>query len=159
MDRIPVALTEAEGLRGGLVGVQRRLDTILNGRVSTGGEPPDGWGAHIDGGLYELAAAKGTGVRWPGRTDWESRKLADLHPRPWDVRGAARGRRLLVRPDDPDERVAILVWGAFPGYEVVGWMANGEAKQRGTLVDPANRGEPCYLVDVDALHPMDRIPW
>ena len=148
---IAVRLDPAEALRVVIVGAQRQLASVYAGRTPGHRFDGDPWAAHIEGAAGEYAAAKALGIHWPGHVDAFD-QVPDLAPQPWDVRTAAPGRRLIVHPEDPDDRLSILVLGSMPDYQVVGYMRNRDAKDRRWWDDPAG-GRPAYFIPADRLQP------
>src|SRR5690242_2973336 len=114
------------------VGLRRQISSMRDQREDKHGFSGPGWTIHIEGACGELAVAKALGRYWNGSVD--TFKAPDLG---CDVREAEslqiRTRSnayydLIVRPDDADQDVYILVTGRAPEFEVHGWIRGREAK-------------------------------
>lgn len=154
---IAVRLDPVEALRVAIVGAQRQLGSIYAGRQPGYRFRGDPWAANIEGAAGEYAAAKALGIHWPGHVDVFDR-VPDLAPQPWDVRTAAPGRRLIVHPEDPDDRLSILVLGSMPEYQVIGYLRNADAKQSRWWDEPAQGRPAAYYVPPDQLRPSNARP-
>ena len=132
------------------IGRLRQLASVKAGRQDQHGFAGDGWSEHIEGACGEQAVAKALNVYWDGSIDSFKRDdLPGLQVRTrsnhqWD---------LLIRPNDPDQAVYVLVTGRCPSYRVHGWIHGHEAKQACWLRDYGNR-PPAYFVPQSALRPI-----
>lgn len=101
------------------------------------------------GAACEIAFAKWTGT-YPGLT-------VDTFKAP-DVAGMqVRGTRyttgkLIVRGDDKDSDVFVLVICGEKGFEIKGWVTGGKAKQIGEQKAP-NGDALCWMVPANKLYP------
>ncbi len=66
--------------------------------------------------------------------------------------------KLAVRPRDHDDRPFVLVRGAIPEFEVVGWIYGFEAKQDRWKEDPHGEGE-VYMVPDEVLKDCECLFW
>jgi len=86
---------------------------------------------HILGACGELATAKALDKHWPGGVN-QYKNVPDLPP---DIEVRHRTRSdydLIVRKDDPNERIYVLTLGdvkSLPTIQVVGWIDGASAKQ------------------------------
>ena len=123
-----VTLTPYEYAMASEVGRMRMLSAIRRGSAHKYGMTAQGWTEHIEGAAAELAVAKHLGMYWGGSVDTfkneadlgESIEVRWRSKREWD---------LIVRPDDHDESLFVLVVGSCPVYTVVGAILGSEAKQ------------------------------
>lgn len=123
-----VELTRSEMLMALTIGGWRHIESILVGRKNGHGKTDSGgWTEHIEGAGGEIAAGKVLGRYWGG--DCNTFKKADIGSQ---VQVRTRSKLhydLLVRDDDQDEHVFILVVGQIPCFEVVGYMRGVDAKR------------------------------
>ena len=61
--------------------------------------------------------------------------------------------KLIVRPDDSDEEIFVLVTGEIPEFTIRGYMRGCEAKQD-QFIDNPGGGKPCWMVPQDDLRPV-----
>lgn len=115
----------------------------------------DGWGLHIEGACGEAAAAQATGRFWPGSigtyrngTDVMGFEVRTRSQPDWD---------LIIRDDDADDRVFVLVTGRAPLFNVCGWILAKDGKLPQYLRAYGNRA-PAYFVPQSALNPMATLP-
>lgn len=131
------------------VGKLRQLSSIRQGLKHKYGMPGAGWTEHIEGACGELAVAKVLGIYWDGSVN-TFKNLADLRG---NVEVRTRSRNdwdLIVRPDDNDFSVYVLVTGMCPDYNVVGWIPGIDAKRQEWLQTHGGRS-PAYFVPQHAL--------
>ena len=87
----------------------------------------DKFDAHILGALGECAYAKATGSYWNASVDTFKGKgdVGDI-----EVRTRSRhDYELIVRDDDPDGRVFVLVTGGPMEFKIHGWMRSEDARR------------------------------
>lgn len=130
------------------VGLRRQLSSLRDQREDKHGFSGPGWTIHIEGACGELAVAKALGRYWNGSVD---------NFRGPDLVGFLQIRTrsnayydLIVRPDDADQDVYILVTGRAPEFEVHGWIRGRDAKQEMWLRTYGDR-PPAYFVPQSAL--------
>lgn len=134
---------------GATVGVTRQISSLRKGLKDSYGFKGDGWGAHIEGDCGELAAAKALNRYWGGSVDTFKRG-GDVGP--IQVRTRSKPHyELIVREDDPDDAIFVLLTGSCPTYEVVGTIKGSEAKQPEWLKTHGGR-PPAYFVPHEALN-------
>ena len=97
----------------------------------------NGWTIHVEGAAGEMAFAKVMNVYW--------NMACDVFKAP-DIGGNVQIRtrskdnyELIVRPDDSDTDVFVLVTGKAPNFCVRGWIAGKDAKQAEWSKTYANR--------------------
>lgn len=76
------------------------------------------------------------------------------------VRQAAGGRNnsLIVRPNDADSAVFLLVLGWHRLYELTGWFRGSEAKQEAYKCAPDPSRPAAWMVPCSKLHPVSTLP-
>jgi hypothetical protein len=122
-----VTLTDYELVQAAMTGMLRQVSAIKRKYKSTlvGKE----WQAHIEGACGEVAVAKAMGRYWGGSVN-TFKSGGDLDSTGWEVRTRSdHAYNLIVRDNDADERVFILVTGQAPNYQVRGWLKAADAKR------------------------------
>lgn len=133
------------------VGLRRRLEALRVGlRDRHGYQGEDPWEGDIQGAAAELAVAKKLGRYWDGSVN--TFKRGDV--------GAAQVRStprrdgsLIVRSNDSEDDFYILVTGAIPEFNVVGYIRGADAKADRFRRAPAGR-PAAWFVPQSALHAL-----
>lgn len=151
MDEQPeVHLSWHESAMASEVGRLRQLAAIKSGLLDRHGYAGQGWSEHIEGAIGELVVAKVLGIYWDGSVNTFSRS---------DLPGVEVRTRsepyydLIVRENDKDDAVFVLVTGKCPSYVVRGWLKGREAKQQQWLKNHGGR-PPAFFVPQEALKPL-----
>lgn len=124
------------------------------------------WDRNIEGAAAEYAAAKGLGLLWNGSYN-TFKKQADLGCG-IQVRQAQKRKdpknpgqylpvSLIVRPDDKEEDVFILVVGTIPTFKISGWLPGIDAMQEKYIKNP-NKGPEAWFVPQCDLRPIETLP-
>jgi len=144
-----VTLSSCEIFQGAMIGVMRRVRDMKAGRSERHNVPAGGgWQRDIEGALGEVALAKSLNVFIADHNDMKCPDVGSV-----DCRMTPRENgRLIIHPDDPDDRAFYLVTGAYGDYVVRGWIRGGDAKRVEWWTDPSG-GRPAYFVPQDALTP------
>lgn len=151
-----VTLSGYEMLLAGQAGVMRQVEAIRRGRKDAYGFKGDAWGVHIEGAGGELAVAKLVGAYWNACVRNPDELPGDVGN--YEVRTPSRpNSRLIVHPQDPDDRPFVLVTGTMPNYTIHGYILGSDAKQQQWWEDPVG-GRPAYFVPQSALLPMSQEP-
>lgn len=151
---IAVRLAPDELRRAVVIGVERRLYALREGRrpSSYGNPEGDRWGADIEGACAEAAVAKALNRYWSpavGPVDRQSGDVGRLQ-----VRGTKdHGNRLILHPDDADDVGYVLVTGTAPDYVLRGWIWGREGKDERYWCDPGT-SRPAYFVPQERLRSM-----
>ena len=148
-------LTLEEAQYAASKGVERHWNALVaDADAHKYGFDGDNLHAHIDGCMSEKAAAKMTGAKWDDGP-WK--------PKSWDV-GKLQVRStkhkngcLLIRPNDDDNDVFLLVIDDFPSYRLVGWLPCKLCKQEKWRRAPNNR-PPAWFVPQDVLRKIEDLP-
>jgi hypothetical protein len=153
---VPVQLSAPELFQCALVGVMRQCLNIKHGRdrrPAYGAPTDQSWNLHVEGAAGECAVAKHLGLYWTGN-------IGDLRADDVGTIQVRTRRRhdydLLLHPEDPDDRVFILVTGRAPSFQIHGWIRAVDGKQKGWWKDPAG-DRPAYFVPQSALRPMNEL--
>lgn len=149
-----LTLTSPEMMMASMVGCLRHISAVQAGLQDRHGAAAGGWQLHIEGALGEMAVAKCLGRFWSGPIN--NFKDADIG-RHIQVRTRSRhDYDLIVRRDDSDDDLFVLVTGIAPDYCVKGWIRGRDAKQDKWLSAHGGR-EPAFFVPQSALTAMERI--
>lgn len=140
---VEITLSWGEAHVAALVGVQRRLRALANGRQHRwGGNSANAWTVHIESAAAELAVARFCDRFW-----WAS--LAPSYngdvSRDEVRHSMRRDARLIVHRDDPDEARFWLVVGEIPRFTIVGHIQGVEAKREEWWCDPGT-GRAAFFV-------------
>mgnify|MGYP003108476325 FL=1 len=111
------------------------------------------WQGHIEGACGEIAVAKLMGKYWGGSIN-TFKNGGDIDSTGWEVRTRSEhDYDLIVRHDDPDGRVFILVTGQSPEYLVWGWIRSEDAKKEEWQKNYGGHGA-AFFVPKEALRQM-----
>ena len=149
---IEVTLTDYELAMASDAGRLRNISAVKRGYTSkiSGRE----WQAHIEGACGEVAVAKCMGKYWGGSIN-TFKSGGDIDSTGWEVRTRSdHDYDLIVRDDDPDGRVFILVTGLSPRFRVWGWIKSEEAKKENKWRKDYGGHGAAYFVPKDALSNM-----
>ena len=149
---VNVRLEWFEVSRAALVGVSRNVEALRKGCVSRM-QVNDEWSIHILGALGECAFAKATNRYWNGSVN-TFKSGGDVGD---NIQIRTRSRHsydLIVRDNDKDGDVFVLVTGGPHDFTIHGWMPAGEAKQPKFRANYGNYGE-AFFVPQSALRPID----
>lgn len=152
-----VTLTPSEIIVGATVGTLRHAESIKNGSADAHELDPtvSGLSLHVEGASAELALAKFLGKYWPCTVN--TFKQPDLSKK-IQVKHTNKSKpRLLVRPNDEDDHVFVLVTGRSPHFQIHGWMYGREAKQKKWEDNPLGR-PLAWFVPKEELHDITTLP-
>jgi len=151
---IEVSLTDYELAMAANAACLRNIAAVKRGYKSKIEDQQ--WQSHIEGACGEVAVAKAMGKYWGGSVN-SFKSSGDIDSTGWEVRTrSSHNFDLIVRKDDPDDRVFILVTGRSPNYCVWGWIKSEDAKQQKWIKDYGGHGE-AYFVPHSALRPMGEL--
>lgn len=142
---VKIRLTRYEMELGAIAGIHRKIEAVI-GQYSErryGAKPQNGfWDVEIEAVGAELATAKYLGIYWSGTVN--TFQLPDVGTN-YQVRHTHRvDGRLIVRCNDSDKAVFILVTGKMPDYCIKGWMLGVEAKNDKWLFTPSDSTNMAY---------------
>lgn len=148
-----IHLTPAEMVIATTVAAMRHAEALHSHRADRHGlrADDDGLAKHMLGAAGEIAVARLLGRYWGG--DVCTFKRADIGT---SVQVRTRSRDdydLIVRHDDADGDVFILVTGSLSRLTVRGWVYGHEAKRPEYLAPHGGRPE-AYFVPQSALRPV-----
>lgn len=145
---IHVTLNSYELAQAGTTGLLRNIAALKRGYKNKNENA--NWQNHVEGACGEVAVAKLLGKYWGGSIN-TFKEGGDLDSTGWEVRTRSSHQYdLIIRKDDADDRVFILVTGNAPNYQVHGWILAADGKRPKWLKDYGGHGE-AYFVPKDAL--------
>lgn len=148
---ISVTLTDYELVQAAMTGLLRQVSAIK--REYNSAIKGKEWQAHIEGACGEVAVAKAMGRYWGGSVN-TFKSGGDIDSTGWEVRTRSdHDYDLIIRDDDNDERVFILVTGSAPEYRVRGWIKAADAKRGEWRKDYGGHGA-AYFVPPECLREM-----
>lgn len=119
------------------IGRLRQLTSVRRGSADNHGFNGLGWSEHIEGACGEMAVSKFLGVYWDGGID--TFKNADIGARIQVRTRSSHSYELIVRPDDYDDDIYVLVTGKCPKYRIQGFTYGSAAKKKEYLQTHGNR--------------------
>lgn len=133
---IHVTLTPDEIRIAAITGVSRRVDSMKTGLVNQKQSDSSDWAIDIEGACAELAVAKQMGIFWIGHVrTFKNADVGVLH-----VRSTVHhDGHLIIKENDPDDAVFVLVTCDCPTYTIVGGISGARARIVGNEV-PLRRG-------------------
>jgi len=160
-DAVKLVLNEEQMQRAASMGCARQLAAIRKRRPGYyGNKGEDAWTHHIEGCGGEQAGCLYYGLAWMGYAHELRRngvKLADGGEQVEFRTGLSYRCRLIVHPDDRDDRLFVLVVGRMPTYYIQGWIPGAEAKRDKWWEDPSGKNRPAYFVPANKLHPPNAL--
>ena len=149
---IEVTLEYYEVAQAAHVGRLRNLSAMSRGYETK--MPGREWQAHIEGACGEIAVAKAAGKYWGGSIN-TFKDGGDIASTGWEVRTrSSHDHDLIIRDNDPDGRVFILVTGLSPTFRIHGWIKSEDAKREEWRKDFGGHG-PAYFVPKKLLKNME----
>lgn len=151
-----VVLSKQEAHQAALTGTWRGLGARFKGYGEKHGADPDkSWDNNVEGAAGELAFAKAFNLYWNFSVNTFKRggDVGDIQ-----VRTACRpDGDLIIRADDPRERLFVLVTGRIPTFIIRGWKYAWEVKGVDKyLKNPGNR-EPAWFLPQSELYPPEEL--
>ncbi len=131
------------------IGAARQIQSLHQGKPDAHGRGKDnGWTDHIAGVAGEIACAKALDLYW--RPSVNTFKVGGDVGK-IQVRTRSRSNyQLIVRDNDDDDAKFVLVRGAIPHFDVVGWILGKDAKK--DEYSQTHGGRPAaYFVPDEAL--------
>lgn len=150
---ITITLTLHEVAYAAHAGVMRRIDSIEKKLQSSKQADVSFWNLDIDGACSELAVAKALDKHWGGHVgSFKSPDVGELHVRSTDYSNG----QLIIRENDPEEYIYMLVISDCPTYKIVGGMSGKKAKLR-PITKAQNGKRDCWFIPQDDLFPAEEI--
>lgn len=135
---IPVRLSWYELWIAASVGAKRQIEAIQRGLSDQHGfTGENGWNLHLEGAAGEMAAAKAMNRFYSGSIN-TFKDGGDVG----SIQGRTRSKseyELIVRANDRDEDIFVLVTWRSPTFTVHGWIRGQDAKQTRWLRTHGNR--------------------
>lgn len=138
--------------RAALVGVSRNVEAMRRGCAEKLKGSVDAWERHVKGALGECAFAKATNRYWSGSVN--TFKAPDFEGNIQVRARSDNNHDLIVREDDHDEDLFVLVTGGPSEFTIHGWVQGLEAKRNEYRANPGGYGV-AYFVPHSALRPID----
>lgn len=144
-----ITLTASEVMQAANVGMMRQVQNTLNkAKPAYGAGSNNDWQLNIEGALGECALAKFLGVYWVGTGKMRAPDVGDF-----DVRTTTdQNNRLILHPDDPDDRIFWLLIGKNGYYDVRGWIRAADGKRDEFWADPTGQKRHAFFVPQSALN-------
>lgn len=147
-NNISISLSQLEIMWASQIGTIRHTEAIKKGLPDKHGFDGDGLMIHINGACGEMAVAKALDIYWAGsiNTFKKERDVGD-----WEVRTRSKDYYdLLIRPDDDDKNIYILVTGEIPNFKIHGFISGKNGKRQEWMKDYGGR-PPAYFVPKNYL--------
>lgn len=110
---------------------------------------------HIQSGGAERAVAKLLNLNWHASINTFRDGVPDVGGA-IEVRYRRESFELKVKSDDHDDRYYVLVRGALPHYEVIGWIKGKDAKRPEWWKNPGDH-KPAFFVPDEHLRPVSEL--
>lgn len=145
------SLEVGAGVRTG--GLRQYQALKMGKREAHGYKGNDGWQIQIEGALGEIAVAKFLNIYWDSSVNtWKTEDLKGIQVRT----RSEHHYDLIIRKDDSEESLYILVTGRYGKYNIRGWMEGSKCKDPQWIQTYAHR-EPAFFVPQKVLNPMDNL--
>ena len=152
-----ITLSKFEAQTACTIGCERRLtnrykevgakDYVKEVQFDLGGFERD-----IQAAAAEMAFAKARQMYW----DFSVNTFKKPDVGKIQIRHTIRSTgRLIVRPDDSDDEIFVLVTGEIPKFIIRGYMKGSRAKQDEFINNPGG-GRPCWMVPQESLNPVPK---
>lgn len=135
------------------IGRLRQLASIRRGSVHKYGFTGSGWTEHIEGACGEMVVSKFLGIYWDGSVD--TFKAPDVGLKIQVRTRSMHNYELIVRNDDSDDELYVLVTGKCPSYRIHGYIAGRDAKKREFLQTHGNRPSAYFVPHAALLNIAD----
>lgn len=151
---IEITLNQLEIIWASQIGTIRHTEALKKGLPDKHGFDGDGLTIHINGACGEMAVAKALGIYWAGSANTFKRER-DVGK--WEVRTRSKDYYdLIVRADDDNNNVYILVTGDIPNFKIHGYISGKDAKQEKWIKDYGGR-PPAYFVPKQFLSNIEQL--
>ena len=139
-----VTLLDYEMAQGANTGSLRHIGAIKRGYKNKT-KLHSSWNSHIEGACGEIAVSKAMGKYWGGSIN-TFKEGGDIDGTGWEVRTRSKqGYDLILRDDDPKDRIYFLVVGVCPTYEIKGWIRGGEGMLDRFVNDYGDYGKAYFV--------------
>lgn len=156
MPRNEIDLNPSEITQACLCGVMRQVENIkLKRKPKYGAGRRKDWQYALEGMLGEFAMAKFLGVYLAGKGEFRGLDVGRF-----DVRKASLHHwKLVLHPDDPDDRIFWHITGLNGSYIVHGWIQAKFGKLKQHWADPTKKGRPAFFVPNEELNSWEVDPF
>ena len=146
---VDIRLNLLEVHLAGSIGLIRQEESLRKGlKDKHGCDGSDGFSIHIQGAAGEMVLAKYLQIYWMGSVNTFT-KINDVAN--FEVKTRSKDSyQLLVRRDNKDSDIFVLVVGTIPNFKIIGWLSGQEAKQEKWLKFHGDR-EGAYFVPNEEL--------
>jgi len=147
-----VKLNGYELFSAAMVGVKRQIESLSKKLPDKHGfDGENGWTVHIEGAAGEQAVAKALNLYYGGPVN-TFKKGGDVGN--LQVRTRSKDYyELIIRNNDNDSDIFVLVVGRAPHFKVVGWIRALDAKKQEYSKTHGNR-PAAFFVPQDRLNPF-----
>lgn len=144
---LSVKLNNSEVFLAATVGVRRMITSFMSPEMNKVANEKFGWHSDIEGACAEMAFAKATGMYWGGTVNtFKLPDVAGIQIRHTEYDNG----HLIVREDDKDDEMFVLVTGKAPHFTVRGCLLGADAKRPEYF---RGEGYPAWFVPQSALEP------
>jgi hypothetical protein len=152
---LPSNLTWDEVEQAASVGVRRRIHSRkkgLNGAAADaeGNQGLGAWDIDIEAAIAEMAVAKATNRYWCGSVD-TYHKGDDVQYGIQVRHAVPDASSLIVRVEDSDAAVWVLVTGRAPSFQLRGWFFGHEAKKQESWKKAPHNRDAAWFVPSKVL--------
>ncbi len=145
-----VTLTEDEMAVASLIGCKRRCESKSRSRSDNHGlKDADFWGIDIEGAAAEMAYCKYRNIFWSASVNSFKKADCDYNVQIRSTKYA--NGKLIIRNDDSDTDVFVLVTGVAPTFCVCGWIKGIDGKVEQHVSAPNGR-ERAFFVPQQSLN-------
>lgn len=145
-----VRLNKYEMMMGALIGAQRQIESLVDGRVGAYGQSgKNQWEIHVQGALAEMAFAKFANEFWRGTVNTFS--LPDCGKNVQIRWRSEPDYALIIRERDNDDHFYVLVTGSAPEFTIVGYIKGSAGKVNKDWIQTYGNRPPAYFVPQSAL--------
>ena len=139
---LPIKLNSAEIQMASQQATLRIIHCLQDGaKHRYGAKDTETWQMGIEGAMGEMVIAKHFGIYW-GKGSYGTDDVG-----PYEVRQTHHAHgKLIVHPDDKDEKRYYLVTGILGNYVIRGYMFAKDAKQQKYWSDPQGTNRPAFFV-------------
>lgn len=152
MPKVTVHPKADEALQAGIIGLKRRISSCDQGFADRKKCATTNWEGDIEGAIGEFVVAKFLGIPWQaGINTFHAPDVGDIQVR---TTHHLTGK-LIVREEDSNDEVYVLVTGTYPTYHICGWMRGKECKQDKWVYNPNDRGNAWFVPQSDLHSPYE----
>ncbi len=148
-----IELTTTEYTEAAKAGFDRHMQSIKSTERNRVKNPNFKLQVDVDAACAERAFAKALGIAWNRNVGTYQRENAGLYRCKYT---SISNGRLVVRRDDAEDGIYVLLVGSGLTYEIKGAITGAQARQIGEQAAP-NGGEPAWFVSQKQLKPISEL--